>query len=1661
MDWVIETDIAAGTFGTVSQVRHRLTGEVAAFKQIHPAYQAERQRIKAGFITAKQVQHPHCVRMIEWVETGEMFGFVMELIQGKPISERFPAGFPSDISAVIPLLIQLCQGLDALHSCQIVHRDLKPANILVTEEDCLKITDFDLIRWQGSMPEVSPGTFLGTVHYAAPEQCNNASQVDPRSDLYAMGVVLYELVTGRLPFHGKTWTEIAFQHLNTAVTPPIRYRPELPSIVNDLICQLLAKDPADRPPSALDVIARVRQLIPCELSIPQQPAGMYLLPPQLMGRTVQITALQNALTAAQAGTSYTLFLAGEAGIGKTRLWETFQSIYLQNAIVFQTKCTPEQRLYEPLRDLLTQLLARFADRSDAEKARWFGEQAWELTTIMPELASHSFMSQIEAHPPSSPQKAEKERLTTFCNLLKQVAADESIPLVIYMDDLHWADTHVAKFIYHAVDQLAGSGVLLIGSYRPDAVPDSSLQPILPLLESNPDVKILPLPPLDTAGIHDMVVSMLGLPRDTPEPETPFTPGRLHPTSFAFQRLIKTLAQQTGGNPFFVREVLEHLLDEGILTRHIQGWFLDVEALERQELPDNLQTVIRERLDRLNATVQNVLQVAALIGNVFEIDSLLMLLDQSEDAVMTALNEARQMRLIDDERGNYQFVHDAVREILLAEIDSDHATAWHRKMAEMLEEQYLADPVEQGVEALAHHFYAANLPEKALHYYKQAVDIARRCYANDQALQWYQRVMELAKTLEDPITYWDYQFKKGEILMLTGAWEQAEAVYHKALQRAQTMNDTFRIGKALGHLGRVADLTGRYEDALDYFEQELSIGRSLNNENQVTTALGSIGLIYYRQGQLDKAQQRLETVLEMSRRINDKTKMMVALCNLGNIHADKHHYDTAMDYYLQHLALAEEMGNQREVAWAWGNMGTVYDDQGDFAGAMRCYRKQLALCQQLDDKVALLVVMENIGTLLQTQGDFEEALNWFDQQLGLATDIGDKSAQLNAYHARGRLFFELNRFHEADEAYRHALTLARQMGIQHKLADVLVDTARLAFAQQKYDSVAPLLTEAQYLAEQTKKVDTDFRCRLLRAELDAKQGKPEEARTQLQDLAVIADSLHQQAQIAYAQWWVCCQMGDPRAADYQQQALERYEQLYRQTPTLSYQKRVKTLKEGSQTMASETSTLSLIQALVKLMNPEVAFTELLRFLVDFCQADCGQVIVHNSKTDRLEVRAVSSGMDTDDVDFSRSILLKTFNQNQPLCVANAADEAEFRENPSVISKPFLSVLTVPMRIQGNGIGAVYLDRRQVKRGAFDPAILQQVQQVADILTPVLVQQEEAEHLRVQSEIQHLGFFVGNSKRMQAVYQAIEEAAKVNLTVLIQGETGTGKELVARALHRLSSRRQAPFIAVNCAAIPRELAESELFGQERGAFTGAVAKPGKFELAQGGTLFLDEIAELSVEIQAKLLRALEEKQVWRIGGKHPLPVDVRIVAASHRQLEKEIAQGTFRQDLYYRLNVLRIYVPPLADRPEDIPLLAYHFLEKYAQECHKPITGFTKEALEALKRQKWTGNVRELQNTIAKAVLRQKADQLLTVGDLFPDQPVNLPATRPVADTPTLDQVVHLLDGDTLDDKKNALERYLVERALNQSGWNISQAAAALGVYRHRVYKLIEKYGLAPS
>ncbi len=491
--------------------------------------------------------------------------------------------------------------------------------------------------------------------------------------------------------------------------------------------------------------------------------------------------------------------------------------------------------------------------------------------------------------------------------------------------------------------------------------------------------------------------------------------------------------------------------------------------------------------------------------------------------------------------------------------------------------------------------------------------------------------------------------------------------------------------------------------------------------------------------------------------------------------------------------------------------------------------------------------------------------------------------------------------------------------------------------------------------------------------------------------------------------------------------------------------------SSSPLARNLSALLKISRVVHAIRDlEELQAQLLDLIFEVVPAGRGAILLGdgaNSEFSSLYARTRQAGQHQL-VRVSRTVAHHVLKENVAILGVDIAASDALRDVESLAVSEVRSLLCVPLSVFDRTIGCIYLDSTTTVN-RFQEDHLQLMAAIAGISAVALdnarrSQWLEQENQRLSLEIRQEQNLVGESARVKEIFQFLARVGPTDSTVLIEGESGTGKELAARALHRNSHRNQKPFVAINCAAIPETLLESELFGHERGAFTGAASqKKGKLEVAEGGVVFLDEIGELAPALQVKLLRVLQEREFERVGGTHPIKIDVRVIAATNRDLDDAVRKREFRQDLYYRLAVVKLTMPPLREHREDIPMLTRHFIQKNAKRCKVKAKPVSREAMAALVSYDWPGNVRELENAIERALVMGSSDTIL-----LEDLPESLVEQQP--------------SGGMSEGRYHAgvkeLKKSLIMNAVEQTRGNYIEAAAVLGVHPNYLHRLIRNLGL---
>ena len=479
-------------------------------------------------------------------------------------------------------------------------------------------------------------------------------------------------------------------------------------------------------------------------------------------------------------------------------------------------------------------------------------------------------------------------------------------------------------------------------------------------------------------------------------------------------------------------------------------------------------------------------------------------------------------------------------------------------------------------------------------------------------------------------------------------------------------------------------------------------------------------------------------------------------------------------------------------------------------------------------------------------------------------------------------------------------------------------------------------------------------------------------------------------------------------------------------------------------------LKISQSVHSIHDPRELQEQVLQSVFEVAPAEEGAILLDYNGEFASSLARDRNGSEAP-VRVSRTIVQQVMKQGVGLLLNDVPNQSEYGGVKSLVATQVRSLLCAPLNVRNRVTGCIYLSTRK-SDVPFTEDHLQLVTALAAIASVALENVHQLDWLRQENrrlitEINLDHNMVGDSPAIREVLQVLSRVAPTESTVLIRGESGTGKELAARAIHNNSRRAEKPFVAINCAAITETLLESELFGHEKGAFTGAYGqKKGKLEFANGGTVFLDEIGELPPGLQAKLLRVLQERELERVGGTRSIPVDIRVLAATNRNLEEAMKSGMFRQDLYFRLNVVALTMPPLRDHKHDIPQLAAYFVEKHSTRCSRPAKPIAEPARHCLMSYDWPGNVRELENAIERAVVLSVGDTLL-LEDL-PEQILDL--------NPSPDYSSAKYHGAVQDLKKK-----LILNAVKESGGNYTDAAKALGLHPNYLHRLIRNLNLKAS
>ncbi|OGP07808.1 MAG: hypothetical protein A2048_04335 [Deltaproteobacteria bacterium GWA2_45_12] len=1449
------------------------------------------QNFKNEFSILSELNHPGIARILDFGFDPkiEKYYFTSELIEGR---DFFTATELLPMEAVEDLVVQILRALSYLHSRGIYHFDIKPQNILVAihnEKRVAKIIDFGLAGFS------SPRKKVGTPAYMAPEIIMGGN-LDGRTDLYSLGVLIYKVLTRENPFASKDLKETFARHQNFIPKPPSQVNSAVPAFWDTIIARLLAKKPSDRYHDGASVIRDFNFLAGRNYEMETVVTRLSYLPEKgkLIGRTKEVDIFRNLfdLIMKQEDThvSRLLILEGKIGTGKTRLLSEFKYHCQLNAVPVIM---------------------------------------WD--SFLMESSKPPFCLQIDEQAIANPDEV---------NQLLQKYSNQKVIIL-------WATSKAPVGWSHA--------------------------------------EIIHLHSFTEEELTQYLAMVMGL-------ENPPA------------KLVKQIFKRTDGNPLFVSELLKTMLASNFLLDASGRWsgatFEDIGIdFDKLEVPETLSQLLEARIKVLDENQKAVLEWLAVAGEPLSI------------------NEIRFLTNLPNPQAALLFL---TKEDLISRTDREH----HYFFTNVL----LRDVIYQGLN-LAH---KQKKHDALALYYRQNVN------DREKALWHEGQGTDALKAIEALLILGDLFLKKENhgkaVSIFENAWEKAQNISdknltNKAEQRlAESLVDIRDIRRAITHfehlkegpeiqrslrihlLQQLGDLYGKideFDHALQLFDEALTLLDEKDSSFHVEKLIleNNRANIFMKKGLLVESESIFRKTLKEWETLSEIDQKQVTNNWLADLLILQKRYDEASAYLDGLESFVEKAGDTYLWARALYVRGDLFfkkmidAPEAEKAGirnkALKFFEKSLELAKQVNALDLMLRTYNGLGNLHYYEKDFTKTIDGYLRALAIARKMEDWQTAATISLNLGNIYKMDGKFHDAysylvyaintlkDIPHKNSYTWLHLFNSHIEIAEAYRELKNLPKAEESLDAAYKLVGEHPHL------VSYEFWVWLERAKVYHKENH-----TSLLDQALfkaqeLAKQTHEQEEIKKFQESMTKEEGIASSS----------------LPSLPWNLKVMKVEKTDISDSEFGKILQINKFLNTEHDPQLLMKMVLNYALEFTGAECGLILLVGDEGE-LEIKSsANTAVNADLTQISTSVAKRCMETGEVVASQDALADGRFDTSESIVLNELKSILSMPLKSRNKIVGVLYLDNR-MKTHAFENMNMSILQAFCDQVgiaienTRLLNQYQEAKAQleakleQTAGELEEIkeilrsetgdykskysySHIISKSKPMQEVFKILDKITETNLAVFISGASGTGKELIAKAMHFNNAIRSGKrFIAINCGAIPPNLIESELFGYKAGSFTGAHRdKKGLFEEATGGTLLLDEIGELKPELQVKLLRVLQEGEVRRIGDTKSIKVDVRIVSASHKNLEEMVKINQFREDLYYRLCQIKLFLPPLAQRKEDIPLLANHFVEKFKQENNvKDKIRVAPALMKAFFQHNWPGNIRELENLVNVACALRTGNEL---------------------------------------------------------------------------------------
>jgi Nif-specific regulatory protein len=1572
--------------------------------------------ISREFQILSQFQHPNIVSIFDYnvLDDGRAY-FTQAYISGKPIHLHFK-GYSEEALGV---MMQVLNGLAAFHGKGFIHTDLKPGHILYdSKEKRAVLIDF------GFAGNVSQEVKLaGTVGYMAPEVIKGTG-IDQRSDLYSLGVIIYEIFSGE------------------KLTDPYVPIKKISDEMNNTIARLVSKEPGVRPtiPELHNIFEKYLpsmkiEIPPYEVKLPD--TGF-----------IEMPEIIEKLSSARG---QAIVITGDIGLGKTRLLKEMKFRYLmQDYSVLFYMPGEQTNFYESVQRFL-----------NAEKIDFSGKE--DKFQIYEDLTNQLLGYTKEKH------------------------------VVIMVDDLDQVSDYDLKLFRYIGYGVQDANVLLIGTsqdnervkrlgfetltLRPFSIEETEklLEKTFFQLKTAKDTKkITTLSDLanwlhkESGGNPLFIVETL---------KAIYENKMLYYETNQWQIKTDLLKEIT------IPKKLDDILETRLKTlgadeiKILKILCLANYPLEPAVISLMLKTDVSiqiERLKHLGLVREEIInnKRVIIIPNQILLEIIEKSLQQKErksysqsliNAIKTTIVDDKDylpvFARLNDEVGNIDKAYDCYqRAAEIAEIKYDYDAAL----------KYYGRIVEYGKQINSEKY-----PEVLLKIGNLNQDIGD----NRDAIDYYIEALGSGDEQIKP----KINLGLGDIYQKMGQFKEASDYLKKALKFMKP--ETLDYIETTNLLGFVLANLSKYKEAEQIFDELISVSTGIEDKTMKAKILYHSVVLEWFRNDFDKGIEKAMKLIKFCEKNNLQKQYALCASILGSFYEQKNDIENAHKYFDSAIERFSKISYINPLCTAMGNRALLFLDQGKLLEAKQLYEKTLIQAQKTDNRTVYCNALLNLALISESYGKFKDCLTYIKKAIEIDTE------SINSNYCLSMNYYKTGAIDKAKALLEDELKQKEE--IWYYIGMALVDSARGSKAQAgevlkkglklietqnpaTYTKVESFLKIIQvYYENDSFEKSLDFAKKLegltnpLSKEhniasafikinkFNLKQTEKLDITKEteyLKEIGCIYDSVY----LKKLQVESIMKQQGPSEVEIKKAAedLSSIKEIFESLGAGLELNRTRELQEKlfpiivrnySQRVIS-TQYLETFSKLAEIISADLGskdFTQnILDLVIKATNAERGALFLKTAKgMEFIAGRDMDQTTIKDASELSKTAI-KELEKDRIVFAQDALSNPQFNIKKSIMVNQIRSLLCIPLSVSDNVIGAWYCDSR-VMGGIFGVQDKDFLMTVSKILASVI---EKSFAFKAMTEENILlktniikeigsGYLTGKSRSMKRIYKLIDSVAETNSPVLVLGETGTGKGMIARLIHLKSKRQNRKFISINCGTIPESLLESELFGHKRGAFTGAVSdKKGLLEEGEGGTIFLDEISNTSLSFQGKLLEAIEEKVIRRVGETKTRNIDVRFLFATNKDLEIEVEDNRFRKDLYYRINVFSIEVPPLRERASDIPLLAQFFLEHYTKEMSKQINGFTPDVMQQLREYMWSGNVRELQNVIERAVVLSKS-RIISVQDIGFEKIKR-------------DEILSLKE----------IRREAVIEALHATGWNVKKAAESLGIGRRSIYRYIKKYNI---